>query len=91
MRKLKDLQPMNSNERFLYELIVRQNIIIEQLNSIVEHISKKDSVAVQTTVVQPEPDPIDEEVLEGIDKEFAQVKEAVEAKPKARRTRKKVE
>lgn len=85
MRKLSDLQPMNSNERFLYELIVRQNILIEQLNSIVEHISKKDGVAVETTKS------VDEEVLGGVDKELAQVKEAVEAKPKARRTRKKVE
>ena len=49
MRKLSDLQPMNSNERFLYELIIRQNIIIEQLSSIIEHIGKKDGVAVQST------------------------------------------
>ena len=81
MRKLSDLQPMNSNERFLYEIVVRQNIIIEQLSSIVNHIGKKDNVAVEETV--------DVEVLEGVDKEFEQVKEAVQ--PKARRTRKKVE
>lgn len=89
MRKLNDMQPMNSNERFMYEMIVRQNIIIEQLSSIVAHISKKDGVAVEENKVQTEP--VDVEVLEGVDKELAQVKEAVEAKPKARRTRKKVE
>ena len=93
MRKLKDMQPMNSNERFMYEMIVRQNIIIEQLSSIVEHISKKDGVAVETAKVQTKPEPVDEEVMAGVDKELAQVKEAVEEapKPKARRTRKKVE
>ena len=87
MRKLSDLQPMNSNERFMYEMIIRQNIMIEQLSSIVDHIGKKDGVAVQAT----EDTTIDVEVLKGVDKEFEQVKEVVEAKPKARRTREKVE
>lgn len=90
MRKPNDLQPMNSNERFLYEIIVRQNIIIEQLSSIVEHIGKKDGVAVEKGKVVTEPEQtVDVEILEGVDKELEQVKEV--EKPKARRTRKKVE
>ena len=51
MRNINEMQPMNATERFLYEMIVRQNIMIEQLSSIVEHIGKKDGIAVQENKV----------------------------------------
>lgn len=38
--------PLNANEHLLYAIVVRQDIIIEQLSSIVEHLSTKDNVAV---------------------------------------------
>lgn len=63
MTKLDDVQtPLNSMERFLYAIVVRQDIIIEQNNSIIEHLSKQGGVATTThineeTVVQPEPTP----------------------------------
>jgi GTP cyclohydrolase III len=34
-------EPLNANERFLHSIVVRQNIIIEQLASIIEHITKE--------------------------------------------------
>ena len=62
-------QPMNAMERFLYAMIIRQDVVIEQLSSIVEHLAKKDEVAVtsnkvETTKVQVEPEPVKEEVKE---------------------------
>ena len=44
-------EPLNANERFLHSIVVRQNIIIEQLTSIIEHISKKNDVVVEQKVV----------------------------------------
>lgn len=52
MRDIREMEPMNAQERFMYEMIVRQNVIIEQLSSIIEHIGKKDGVATQTGKVQ---------------------------------------
>ena len=37
-------EPLNANERFLHAIVVRQNIIIEQLTSIIEHITKEQPV-----------------------------------------------
>lgn len=47
MRKRReDLQePLNSTERYLHAIAVRQDILIEQVNSIIEHLAKKDNVA----------------------------------------------
>jgi hypothetical protein len=61
--KLKPIpEPLNANERLLYAIVIRQDILIEQLSSIVEHISKKDEVAIEITkvveaVVEPIPKP----------------------------------
>ena len=38
--------PLNANERYLYAIAVRQDIIIEQLSSIIDYISKKEDIAV---------------------------------------------
>lgn len=37
--------PVNVQESYLYAIIQRQDVIIEQLSSIVEHMAKKDGVA----------------------------------------------
>jgi DNA-binding MltR family transcriptional regulator len=47
-------EPLNAQERLLYAMVVRQNIMIEQMSSIIEHISKKDGVAVEETKVVEE-------------------------------------
>lgn len=41
--------PLNATERLLYAIVIRQNVQIEQMNSLFEHIAKKDKVAVTTT------------------------------------------
>ena len=47
MEQLRNLdKPLNTNERYLYAIAVRQDIIIEQLNSIIDYIAKRDDVAV---------------------------------------------
>lgn len=38
-------QAMNANERFLRAISLRLDIIIEQNNSIIDHLSRKDNVA----------------------------------------------
>lgn len=45
-------QPLNANERFLYQVAIRLDVIIEQNNSIIEHLAKKDSVAVTNQKVE---------------------------------------
>lgn len=45
-------QPLNSNERFLYAVALRLDILIEQNNSIIEHIAKQDKVAVTNQVAE---------------------------------------
>lgn len=47
-------QPMNANERYLYGLNVRLNILIEQVSAITRYIAEKDGVAVTKTEVQEE-------------------------------------
>ena len=44
-------QPLNARERLLHAIVVRQNILIEQLSSIIEHIAKKDHVALENNQV----------------------------------------
>lgn len=45
-------QPLNANERFLYQVAIRLDVIIEQNNSIIEHLGKKDNVAVTNQKVE---------------------------------------
>ena len=81
-------QPMNAMERFLYAMIIRQDVVIEQLSSIVEHLAKKDEVAVtsnkvETTKVQVEPEPVKEEIKEEVKEEPVKVTRKRTVKPKA--------
>lgn len=57
-------EPLNAQERLLYAIVVRQNILIEQLSSIVEHIAKKDEVAVTSGKVVSAEETTDEAVEE---------------------------
>lgn len=52
MKKHEEFVPMNSNERLLYAIVTRQEVIIEQLSSIIEHIAKKDEVSVTNAKVE---------------------------------------
>jgi uncharacterized protein (DUF1697 family) len=80
--KLKPIpEPLNANERLLYAIVMRQDILIEQLSSIVEHISKKDNVAVEDSKVV-------ESVVEPVKKEVA--KEEEKPKPTTRKRTAKV-
>lgn len=45
-------QPLSANERFLYAVAVRLDVLIEQVSSIVEHIAKQDEVAVTESKVE---------------------------------------
>jgi hypothetical protein len=66
MRDLEKLEEaMNAQERYLYAIGVRLNIVIEQLDSIISHIAKTDSVAVENNIVEdklPCESPIEEVV-----------------------------
>jgi hypothetical protein len=54
-------EPLNTNERLLHAIIMRQDVVIEQLNSIIDHISKKDNVAVEDSkVVEAVVEPVKE-------------------------------
>jgi hypothetical protein len=51
--------PLSANERFLHAVAVRLDVLIEQVNSIVDHLAKQDNVAVteskvETKEVEPE-------------------------------------
>lgn len=48
-------EPLSANERFLHAIIVRQDVIIEQLSSIVEHIASKEGVATTNGKVETAP------------------------------------
>jgi hypothetical protein len=45
-------QPLNATERFLYAVAVRLDVLIEQNNSIIEHIAKQDGVATTNAKVE---------------------------------------
>lgn len=65
---LRDLpEPLNANERLMHHMIVRQNIMIEQLSSIVEHLASKDKVAMtsnKSVEKEAKPEPAKKEVKE---------------------------
>jgi len=42
--------PLNASERFLYAIAVRQDIIIEQLNSIIDFLGNSNDIAVTENV-----------------------------------------
>ena len=50
MNKLNE--PLNAQERFLYAIAIRLDAIIEQNNSIIEHLSKDGKVAVEEVKVE---------------------------------------
>lgn len=50
-------EPLSANERFLYAMIQRQDVIIEQLSSIIEYIASKESVATQNNKTEDKPAP----------------------------------
>lgn len=53
MKKAPEMeQPLNANERFLYQVAIRLDVIIEQNNSIIEHLAKNDKVAVTNQKVE---------------------------------------
>lgn len=72
--------PLSANERFLYAVAVRLDVLIEQVSSIIDHIAKEDKIAVTESKVEA----VKAEVKPEIESE---VKE--EVKPPAPRTRKK--
>lgn len=48
--KFKLQEPLNAEERYLYGINVRLSILIEQMSSFLEHIAKKDEVAVEESI-----------------------------------------
>lgn len=55
MTKKKELElesPLSANERFLYAVAVRLDVLIEQVSSIVDHIAKEDKIAVTESKVE---------------------------------------
>jgi hypothetical protein len=53
MKKKLELEaPLSANERFLYAVAVRLDVLIEQVSSIIEHISKEDEVAVTESNIE---------------------------------------
>ena len=81
--KFKLQEPLNAEERYLYGINVRLSILIEQMNSFLEHIAKKDEVAVTETIEKLETviDKTDD-VIEAVNKQV------VEKKPRNKRTSK---
>ena len=47
--------PLNAKEQYLHAIITRLDAVIEQNNSLIEHLGKKDDVAVEenTSVEKP--------------------------------------
>lgn len=45
-------EPLNANERYLHAIVMRQNILIEQMSSLLEHVAKKDQIAVEKEIVK---------------------------------------
>lgn len=75
-------EPLNSNERYLYAIAYQQKILIEQMNSIIEYIAKKESVAVTITT---------HEEKQGVSFEKEEAKVEPKPAPKKRAPRKKKE
>lgn len=58
MKNLPEVEtPINPNERFLHAIIIRQDVLIEQLSSIIEHIASKEQVATQNNKTEDKPAP----------------------------------
>lgn len=47
-------EPLNAQERLLYGVNVRLNILIEQMSSLLNHIAEKENVAVEKSTVTEE-------------------------------------
>ncbi len=78
MKKVEQLeQPLNANERFLYAVAMRLEILIDQVSAISEHLATRDNVAVTSNVAT------EKRVEE-------KVQPVAEVKPKVTRSRKKV-
>lgn len=45
-------EPLNTQERFLYEIAIRQGILIEQVGSIIDYIASKENVATTNNKVE---------------------------------------
>ncbi len=51
MKQVPELEPpLNANERFLYAVSLRLEILIEQVSAISEHLAKRDNVAITSNV-----------------------------------------
>jgi hypothetical protein len=62
MKKSQPLEaPLSANERFLHAVAMRLDVLIEQVNSIVEHLAEKNEVAVTESKVEITPE-VKEEV-----------------------------
>lgn len=72
-------EPLNAEERYLYGINVRLSILIEQMSSLLEHIAKKDDVAIQETV---------EKLETVIDKTDDIIEVVVDKKPRNKKTSK---
>jgi len=81
--KFKLQEPLNAEERYLYGINVRLSILIEQMSSLLDHIAKKDEVAVTETIEKLET------VIDKTDDVIETVKEpVVEKKTRKKRTSK---
>lgn len=55
MTKLNELpEPLNAQERLLYAIAVRQDMLIQQMNSVVDYIAKQENVATTSNVAVEE-------------------------------------
>ena len=78
-KKDMDFKPVNINERLLYGCMIRLDALCDMVNSIVEYIAAKDSIATTSNEVVA---PIEEEVATPIEEE-------VVVKPAPKRVKKK--
>lgn len=49
--------PLNAQEKYLHGINLRLEVLIDQVSSLVEHISKKDNVAVESGKVEVKVEP----------------------------------
>ena len=72
-------EPLNSDERYLYELNVRLGILIEMFSSFLDVYAKQNEIATTKNVV------VEEKLIEEVKK----IEEVKEVTPKKKRTPKK--
>lgn len=48
----KEFTPMNANERLLHAIVLRQDVLIEQMSSLIQHFANKDGIAVTEEKVE---------------------------------------